>query len=427
MSESSGNVRWCWKAAVPFMLGFLTIRAFQMSDMILMDMKANQKILDEMMTRYVAQPPQQLKEYGSIIANSINEEGDSMSKNFVSRKPVAGEKTLGMFGHLKWGFRNEAMAFQAFILYAETNNFTQVLLPSVKWLDWFGTNGKVQHEQLFDVEYWNSFYPTLPRFVDYDNNLFPDFDNEAGDFRDCRTAETLARNPYAYGRYLRLYFHYIHYTREVVEGKRKPSPAVLAIQRALRPHPEMLEIINRMSKEDDQGSWMALHARVEPDMQKHKRCRGKKVLRLQDIFDSVETKFPRPLANTLFIAINRPMLEKEVKLAKSANDIAVENLDVLNRARKEGLWNGTVVVREAGMASVKNSSFSRFPGISGAMMDYFLAMQSTVFIGTEVSSFSVELINNRFYSGNYMNYHYRPDGLHRATLETDKAPPMFYC
>ena len=90
MSASSGNVRWCWKAVMP-MLGFLTIRAyFQMSDTILMDMKQNQKILDEIMARYVAQPAQQLKEYGSIITNSINEEGsNAMIANTYDKETIS--------------------------------------------------------------------------------------------------------------------------------------------------------------------------------------------------------------------------------------------------------------------------------------------------------------------------------------------------
>jgi hypothetical protein len=66
------------------------------------------------------------------------------------------------------GFRNEGMVFTAFVVFAVDNNFTQILLPSIRWKDLYGTNQKVPHEKLFDVIHWNSLYPALPRFVSYD-------------------------------------------------------------------------------------------------------------------------------------------------------------------------------------------------------------------------------------------------------------------
>merc|ERR1712194_516626 len=116
----------------------------------------------------------------------------------------------------------------------------------------------------------------------------------------------------------------------------------------MRPHPKLREIIERCKKsmEDGDGGggkpeYMTLHARVEPDMQKHGFCLDKKVLNLTQIFDFIEEKWPEPPVQKVFIPINRQYLEREANekyvntlIARNNTDqvnwIAVENLRVLN-------------------------------------------------------------------------------------------------
>ena len=52
-------------------------------------------------------------------------------------------------------------------------------------------------------------------------------------------------------------------------------------------------------------------------MQKHPVCRDQKVIYLAKIFESLQKEFPDPPASKLFIAINRPLLEKEASDPKS--------------------------------------------------------------------------------------------------------------
>jgi hypothetical protein len=200
---------------------------------------------------------------------------------------------------------------------------------------------------------------------------------------------------------------------------------------AFRPHPDLQKHIQRlvgsMDNQTSDGSYMALHARVEPDMQRHPVCRDIKVISLQAIFDSMQTQFPELPASKLFIAINRPMLEKEGSNLDGENQVAVENLAVLNRVSLEGLWDGRVKVFEAGIPSVKNTRFAAYPGISGAAVDYFLAVGAKLFVGTAVSTFSTDLIAARFYRGNKLNYHYLPTGLQSATTHNSTVPPRFQC
>lgn len=366
------------------------------------------------------------------LSRSDNRAQSLFSSGSLSRKPIPGEKTVGMFGKLMSGFRNEAMCFQGFVLYATRNNFTQILLPTIQWKDLKGTNRYVPHEFLFDVDHWNTFYPLLPRLVDYDPELYPDYDVESNQFVD-KNAETNATRPFAFGRYTHLFVIYRKYTRQVREGIIPVDPVDVAMKKALLPHPDLMQLIERVSQSqrhpisNENETYLALHARVEPDMQVHKSCPEKKVVYLRDIFESLENHFRTPPSSRVFIAINRPLLESEAHREGSKNIVAIENLKSLNRARRYGLWNGTTDVFEAGMPSIRKTVFGKFPGICGAIVDYFLALKANIFVGTEVSSFSAEIIMNRFYIGNFENYHYSPLGLSLATLTGDKGPPPFLC
>ena len=116
-----------------------------------------------------------------VLKKKKKEEGDasrsSMPLSFdEATVPFPNASTLALFStKLYSGFRNEAMAFTAFVLCAAEHNFTQILLPSLRWKDLFGTNRPVLHEHLFDVVHWNSFFPSLPRFVSYDPVAHRDF------------------------------------------------------------------------------------------------------------------------------------------------------------------------------------------------------------------------------------------------------------
>jgi hypothetical protein len=329
------------------------------------------------------------------------------------------------------GFRNEGMVFTAFVMYAVENNFTQILLPTIRWKDLYGTNRPVPHEKLFDVIHWNSLYPALPRFVSYDPVAHRELKNMKWVIGD---PEKNATRPFAHGRYPKLMNKYKQYTKRMLHAGDNPSlnPVDLAMMRgAFRPHPDLQQHIQRlggsMDEQASDGSYMALHARVEPDMQRHPVCRDKKVISLQAIFDSMQAQFPEPPASKLFIAINRPMLEKEGSKPDGENQVAVENVAVLNRASVEGLWGGRVKVFEAGMPSIRNTRFEAYPGISGAAVDYFLAVGAKLFVGTEVSTFSTDLIAARFYRGNKSNYHYSPTGLQLVTNQNSTVPPRFHC
>jgi len=217
------------------------------------------------------------------------------------------------------------------------------------------------------------------------------------------------------------------------------------IREALRPHPMMQELIDKhiQSMSGSRG-YMALHARIEPDMQAHPVCRDKKVLNLTDIVRFIEEKWQDPPVAKVFMPINRQYLEKEgdydaliknpkqQKLINEGNKpelnwIAVNNLKELNRITREGMWNGQVPVVEVGSNMLKGTVFEAKWSTPGSMLNFYLGLAAKIFVGTEVSSYSMDLLANRFYSSSMDNYKYLPDGLHEWTPPGTIDAPGFTC
>jgi hypothetical protein len=163
-------------------------------------------------------------------------------------------------------------------------------------------------------------------------------------------------------------------------------------------------------------------------MQLHKVCRDKKVLNLTQIFAFMEETWMDPPAPRVFMPINRELLERESNnLKESQNWIAVENLKALNRARDEGLWGGRSKVFECGPKMLKGTRFEKRSMITGAILDFEVGINAKLFIGTEVSSFSHDLLATRFFRGMMDNYKFLPDGLHHWTPLGTEDPPGFKC
>ncbi|KAL7550288.1 hypothetical protein ACHAWF_013531 [Thalassiosira exigua] len=71
------------------------------------------------------------------------------------------------------GFRNQHMRFVALVAFARKHNITQILLPSLRWIDPYNKPKSIHHELLFDVPHWNSNAERLglPTLVRYDPNV----------------------------------------------------------------------------------------------------------------------------------------------------------------------------------------------------------------------------------------------------------------
>ncbi len=225
--------------------------------------------------------------------------------------------------------------------------------------------------------------------------------------------------------------------------------------------------------------YMVLHARIEPDMQKHFACRDRKVVNITHIIDQMYEKFKEPPDNIsiMIVILNRALLEKEVEDSSIDNEMATHNLDVLNTMLKDGLWGGKVRVVEAGSNLAKKQStkyeefgwfYDKYSTLVGAIINFFLSIDANVFVGTEVSSYSTLVVTSRFFRGGVRsrrsssqgmrtsddenedesmshngvvvvdddddddkrrreNYFYTPEGLNWVTPVNATQPPKFQC
>ena len=379
------------------------------------------------------------------------------------------------------GFRNQVMAFTIFVMYVvQEQQADQILIQSLNWQDTNGSNQPIPLAQLFDVAHWNSFHPLLPRLVECDPLIHTEFNCYTHQWKDANEVLT----PYNLTDYTKPYRmdipgyllinQYMRYTRGTLRwlhDKRIPHAIdKLVLQGALRPSTPLRHLMERKLQKTANGQitndnpkpthesipsleYFSLHARVEPDMQRHRVCRDKKVVYLKDIVDALERTFPTPPAKTLVIAINRPLLEKEGTIDKTVqvpprfqprneiefvenildpqppktNWVAVENLRTLNQMRTHGLWNGTVSVVEFGAQALLGTAYERWSSTVGSWVDFSVAQTSTVFIGTEVSTFSHQIMSSRCYAENHKNYKYTPAGIEKWTTEETKKVDPFWC
>lgn len=380
---------------------------------------------------------------------------ESCMKAFGNTSTMAGLKQ----GFFYSGFRNQMMAFTAMVLDCKKESHGQILLDTLKQKDTYGSNKKIPFERLWDVGYWNSFYPLLPRLVRPDPVIHDQWDAEHnrfywynGSFTDANnsTWSKESTRPYKDEKQHHLFAAYIGYTKGKgrlgtgLDGHRHPAE-ILMLRGAMRPHPKLRKIIDGFLASLQNGTdatepveYMTLHARIEPDMQKHPVCRQFKVLNLTDIFDWIEEKWPDPPAKHIFMPINRQMLEKEGSedvvnyfqkrnQTEKINWIAVNNLRALNEARDKGLWNGRAKVFEFGANALKDTEFAGIPSTTGALVNFFIAIHGNIFIGTKISTYAQDIVTTRFFRNNMENYIYLPDGLHDWTPPGTIDPPQFSC
>jgi hypothetical protein len=347
------------------------------------------------------------------------------------------------------------MALTILILDTIKKGHGQLLVERLNQKDLHGSDKFVPFRELWDLEHWNSFYPKLPRFVRYDAILHDQYDDgkmlwrvKKEDQKDkyhnqdhslvtekpvhpyingMRQSSLFSRYLYGYGKGKGTYTY---------NGHRHPAE-ILMFQGALRPTPYLQDIIQKElhaldgTAANETVDYMTLHSRVEPDMQIHDVCWDKKVLNLTQIFAFMEQTWSDPPAPRVFMPINRALMERESKNSKrsqtTTNWIAVENLKALNRARDEGLWGGRAKVFEFGPKMLKGTRFQHRSMITGAILDFEVAINAKIFIGTEVSSFSHDLVATRFFRGLMENYKFLPDGLHHWTPPGTEDPPGFCC
>ncbi len=360
--------------------------------------------------------------------------------------PLTGSEisTVANVVHFAGGLCNQIISLIGAIFVAETgeHKFDQILEESIPWKDMYGTNHRLLFHHLFDVVHWNTFYPLLPYIKRHNAGLHPQFkireETVMIDGLPYPAAPRVnwnvtgdpiknATRPFAMaGKRGMVWNQYKIFARKLDSGRMKGLQEQhdihkTILQGALRPHPEIQQMIQQYINIQLQGEkYMVLHARIEPDMNKHPMCKNRKVVNVTNIFDMIEHHYPEPPVKKVLLTFNRAILEKEASVDTSGIDnntdkdihtLAVHNLKAINEAMANGLWNGRVKVFEDGTTLVEkvsqNPFYKYYSSITGAIVNLFLNIQSNIFIGTEVSSFSTIIANARFYRGQNENFFYR--------------------
>lgn len=386
------------------------------------------------------------------------------------------------------GLCNQYMRFMGLIFLASMEGYGQIIEESIQWKDTYGHNDLVPHSMLWDVVHWNTYYPTLPRLVSFQQEIHRDL---------TLSLESINLNP---GTFVRRNVQYHpsvighlwdqssnHHNvsivppplmRKPMEGKNKykqlvrqidmdqaekTNPVQLAMYKAmlegaLRPHPFLQGVIDQTrmellgagtgtETETGQKGYMVLHARVEPDMARENEriCRQYRVMNMTEILDMIYDQYPEPPVTTVLIVLSRALMEEEAQKQGMKNHhhhhnepdsfhiMNDHNLKTLNDILQYGMWNGKVKVVEAGSQMVQEagSDFYRYySNIAGSIVNFFLAIQSNILVGTEISTFSTLAMNSRIYRGQLENYFYRPQGLYWMSPSNDEnvtKPHRFVC
>lgn len=364
------------------------------------------------------------------------------------------------------GLCNQYQRFIGTILLAYKRGYGQIIEESITWKDTFGTDAFVKTSQLWDIVHWNSFYPVLPRFARFDKDIHTDLvlytqkatiDGHLYEWNETRydVAENhdiwknvthpppLGQHPNQGEIQYRQLMKQIEFG---VASKSRPEELEIyktILKSALRPHPFLQGVIDQAA--DDLGGpnkkgYMVIHARVEPDMARQQVCTDKKVYYMDNITDMIYKQFPEPPVETVLLVFARALLERMEDKAKKKTDDgkALSSLEKVNRHNlqsihhliENGMWDGKVKVVEAGSQMVENAGdpfYKRFSNIAGGIVNFFLAVQSKILVGTEVSTFSTLSMNTRFYREQRENYFYRPEGLYWVTPPDAQKPHRFVC
>ena len=369
------------------------------------------------------------------------------------------------------GLCNQYMKFIGLMFLSFMEKRDEIIEESFAWKDTYGTNEFVSHKMLFDIVHWNTFHPLLPRFASHvsyqeahpDTNLLSETKiidigrnetythhkvsyNVPPDktlFEDPMIPEPIGRHPMQAKNKYKEFVRTLEKSNATKYLPRQYEMYKTILKTAWRPHPYLQhiidEIIHSLEHDGEDTSsgdgYMTLHLRVEPDMGRENAriCTQYRVMNVTQIMEQIYQQFPEKPVNAVLIVFSRALMEKEAQRTKVKDEIHTlnaYNLQVINELIEKGMWNGSVKVVEAGSDIVENSSngfYKRYSNIAGSIVNFFLAIQSKIFIGTQISTYSTLVMNSRLFRENLQNYFYVPEGMKWMTPSIDSKPHWFQC
>ena len=393
---------------------------------------------------------------------------DQQLKETLQHLPSA--NTTFHTGIMIAGLCNQYMKFIGLMFLSFMEKRDEIIEESFTWKDTYGTNEYVSHKMLFDVVHWNTFYPTLPRFashasfqeaypktnlqseiktIDIGKNETFAFSKvsynvppEKKLFEDIMIPEPIGRHPMQAKNKYKEFVKTQEKSNVTKYLPRQYEMYKTILKSAWRPHPYLQQIIDEIihslendGKDTTENGYMTLHLRVEPDMGRENAriCTQYRMMNVTQILEQIYQQFPGKPVNSVLIVFSRALMEAEAQRPKIKDEIHAlnaYNLQVINELIQNGMWGGTVKVVEAGSDIVENSSngfYKRYSNIAGSIVNFFLAIQSKIFIGTQISTYSTLVMNSRLFRENLQNYFYVPEGMKWMTPSKDSKPHWFQC
>lgn len=379
------------------------------------------------------------------------------------RKSIESGKTCLVMGSVNAGFCNQLWRFTGFIFLAAENNCSYVLIENLFWKDTHGTNQFVPHDFFFHVDRWNIFQD-LPSFVSFD----PEVDVDISPLPSTNITIISDKNE----SYIYNYRPSVKYKKDYWKNATNPTPiahvnpnqsvnrfkqTMKAISNgqhplpneniyksilsgALEPHPYIMEIIRDALKILRKGEgFMTIHMRVEPDMLRQQRiCIEKRVTSIRNITKLIYNKYPEPPVDYILLPVAFDIMERmERNIMNKPNESLSEmellnrqNIADLNKLLADGMYHGKVKVLLAGSKLIEdmaNPYYSKYKVFTGSVLNYFISIESKIFVGTETSSWSSSISNARLFRGHLENYFFNPNGLYHVTPFKDTNPHRFVC
>lgn len=382
----------------------------------------------------------------------------------IRRSKFSSGKTCLVMGSVNAGFCNQLWRFTGFIFLAAENNCSYILIENMFWKDTHGTNQFIPHNLFFDIDRWNSFHQDLPTFVSF----IPEIDSDVYPLATKNiTILSHTNETYVYN-----YKPRLAYKRDFWKNATKPVPIAhvnpnqsinrfkqtmtsifhgqhpqphenlyrYILSGALEPHAFIKEILHKTLKTLKEGNgFMTVHMRTEPDMLAQQRiCLSKRVTSITNITRLIYEKYPKPPVKYVLLPVALDIMERleqktSTKLSDALSKIELlnqENLASIRKLLTHGMYDGQVKVLLAGseiFEEISNPYYSHYKVFSGSVLNYFIALESNIFVGTETSSWSSSISNARMYRGNLENYFFDQNGLHLTTPDNKTKPHRFTC
>jgi hypothetical protein len=375
------------------------------------------------------------------------------------------------------GYRNQVIRLISLCVHARQHDIHQLLLPSLVWgtqidaVGYGGTWRSIPMDHIFDIHHWNSFAPhSVPRLVNADalghesdcwsstqndsihayvdalqtlalqsgritpiQNITRDFFLDALHVNprkvDYLPLVEHCHNPKVYGggkRLGRLWKDYLHYRS--IYPHMVPFAMDRAVMTALQPAPTWRTVAHACIQQHTSSSFVALHARVELEFLHHP-CGMTAESNLTTLLHTVQqTLTPlHPSLSALFVAVSRDgvVAKGDPKMYRASQAIADDNRAALDRylgdgttstSRSELLGGWTVFTcgdRALQQYYTQYPNSPRYGSLLESVLNFYIAVQSDVFVGVGNSSYSADVFTTRYYQGKGdTNYRYsKTEGL----------------